>query len=60
MTELEKELQEKRHVLSELIKSRSEASCSSTHSTSQDVQRETEIEDVEDEIQAIEAKIKIS
>ena len=51
------ELQEKRRKLNELVKSRSKSNCSATFSSKADVQRETEIEDLEDEIKELE-KVK--
>ena len=60
MTEIEKELQEKKSKLAELIRSRSDANCASKYSSEQDVQRETEVEDLEDEIKALEKKIRVT
>jgi polyhydroxyalkanoate synthesis regulator phasin len=45
-------------VLQELIRARSKATCSSVVSTEIDVRRETEIEELEEQIQALEKKIK--
>ena len=58
MANLENELKQKRAKLQELIKSRSKAYCSTVQSTKDDVIRETEIEDLEDEIRALEEKMK--
>jgi polyhydroxyalkanoate synthesis regulator phasin len=52
------ELAEKKRVLQELIRARSKATCSSVVSTEIDVRRETEIEELEEQIQALEKKIK--
>jgi polyhydroxyalkanoate synthesis regulator phasin len=52
------ELAEKKRVLQELIRARSKATCSSVISTEIDVRRETEIEELEEQIQALEKKIK--
>jgi polyhydroxyalkanoate synthesis regulator phasin len=52
------ELAEMKRKLRELIRARSKATCSSVISTEIDVRRETEIEDLEEQIQEIEKKIK--
>ena len=58
MTNVKDELAEKRRKLQELIRARSKATCSSVVSTEIDVRRETEIEDLEEQIQELEKKIK--
>jgi polyhydroxyalkanoate synthesis regulator phasin len=50
------ELAEKKRKLQELIRARSKATCSTVVSTGIDVRRETEIEDLEEEIQELEKK----
>ncbi len=52
------ELTEKKRKLQELIRARSKATCSSVVSSEIDVRRETEIEELEEEIQELEKKIK--
>jgi polyhydroxyalkanoate synthesis regulator phasin len=52
------DLAEKKRKLQELIRARSKATCSSLVSTEIDVRRETEIEELEEQIQELEKKIK--
>ena len=52
------ELAEKKRKLQELIRARSQATCSSVVSSEIDVRRETKIEELEEEIQELEKKIK--
>lgn len=52
------ELLEMKRKLQELIRARSKATCSSVVSTEIDVRRETEIEDLEEQIQELEKKNK--
>ena len=52
------ELLEMKRKLQELIRARSKATCSTVVSTEIDVRRETEIEDLEEQIQQLEKKIK--
>ena len=52
------ELAEMKRKLQELIRARSKATCSSVISTEIDVRRETEIEELEERIQALEKKLK--
>ena len=52
------ELAEKKRKLQELIRARSKATCSSVVSSEIDVRRETEIEELEEEIQKLEKKTK--
>jgi polyhydroxyalkanoate synthesis regulator phasin len=52
------DLTEKKRKLQELIRARSQATCSSVVSSEIDVRRETEIEELEEEIQELEKKIK--
>jgi hypothetical protein len=58
MANVKDELAEKKRKLQELIRARSKATCSSVVSTEIDVRRETEIEDLEEQIQELEKKIK--
>jgi len=51
-------LEEKREQLRELIRSRSQANCSSKYSSEIDVRRESEIERLEEEIQELEKQQK--
>jgi hypothetical protein len=57
MSNLKKELAEKRQLLKQLIRSRSTASCASVVSKEADVRREMEISDLEEEIRKLEEKI---
>ncbi len=59
MKELKEQLEEKKSRLEMLIKSRSKANCSTVFSKETDVQRETEIEELEEEIQGLEQKIQV-
>ena len=52
------ELAEMKRKLQELIRARSKATCSSVVSTEIDVRRETEIEELEEQIQELEQKTK--
>jgi len=52
------ELAETKRKLQELIRARSKATCSSVVSSEIDVRRETKIEELEEEIQELEKKIK--
>ncbi len=52
------ELAESKRKLQELIRARSQATCSTVVSSEIDVRRETEIEELEEEIQELEKKIK--
>ncbi len=58
MEDLKVELETKKAKLRGLIEARSKANCSTRNSSAADVQRETEIEELEEEIQIIESKIK--
>ena len=53
------ELLEMKRKLQELIRARSKATCSSVVSTEIDVRRETEIEDLEEQIQELEKRNKV-
>jgi two-component system cell cycle response regulator DivK len=57
MRDIKEELAAKKERLKGLIKSRSKANCSSVVSSAMDVQRETEIEDLEEEIGELEKKV---
>lgn len=58
MKELKEELEEKKRRLERLLKSRSQAYCSTVLSNETDVQRETKIEELEEEIGRIEEQIR--
>ncbi len=55
---LKDRIAEKRRKLEELKRSRSQATCSSVVSSEIDVRRETEIEDLEEEIQSLERQLR--
>lgn len=57
MKTLELELKEKESRLAELMQARSRANCSSTYSSKAEVERETEIEELEEEIEALKKQI---
>ncbi len=52
------ELEQKKAQLQELIRSRPKANCSSKYSSEIDVRRESEIEELEEEIQTLESPMK--
>jgi|APSaa5957512622_1039677.scaffolds.fasta_scaffold344196_2 hypothetical protein len=54
MEQTKSELEKKKARLEELLVTRSEASCDTRHLSPADVQREQEIEDLEDEIAELE------
>ena len=58
MREVKSELEKKKAQLEELIRSRPKANCSSKYSSEIDVRRESEIEDLEEEIQTLESPLK--
>ena len=58
MANAKDELAEMKRKLQELIRARSKATCSTVVSTEIDVRRETEIEELEEQIQELEKKIK--
>lgn len=58
MSNARDELAELKRKLQELIRARSKATCSSVISTEIDVRRETEIEELEEQIQALQKKSK--
>ena len=58
MSRITTELEQKKVKLNELIKSRSKANCSAFYSSEADVRRESEIEDLEDEIRELEYEAK--
>jgi polyhydroxyalkanoate synthesis regulator phasin len=58
MTKVEEELKEKKRKLQELVHSRSKATCAGVYSSEIDVRRETEIEELEEDIRRLEKKIK--
>ncbi|MBN2441038.1 MAG: hypothetical protein JXJ04_06820 [Spirochaetales bacterium] len=57
MEDIINEIKKKKERLAELIKSRSKANCSATYSSEKEVDRETEIEELEEEIETLESKI---
>jgi predicted RNase H-like nuclease (RuvC/YqgF family) len=58
MVEIEEELKEKKRKLQELVHSRSKATCAGVYSSGIDVRRETEIEELEEDIRRLEKKLK--
>lgn len=56
MNKASEELKEKQRRLQELIRSRSQANCAGTFSNEIDVRRETEIEELEEQIKRLEKK----
>jgi polyhydroxyalkanoate synthesis regulator phasin len=58
MANAKDQLAEMKRKLQELIRARSKATCSTVVSTEIDVRRETEIEELEEQIQELEKKIK--
>lgn len=58
MEDLQAVLEEKKVRLQKLIKSRPKGYCSTVLSSEKDVQRESEIEDLEDEISSLEKKVR--
>ena len=58
MRDVKSELEQKKAQLQELIRSRPKANCSSKYSSEIDVRRESEIEDLEEEIQTLESPLK--
>jgi hypothetical protein len=60
MSELQNQLDARRRELQELIRSRSKATCSDVVSTEIDVRRETRIEELEEEIQELQKRLKSS
>ncbi len=58
MTEVEKDIKEKQARLEKLVKARSKAYCSTVLSSEADVLRENEIEELEEEIQALQQKLE--
>lgn len=59
MEDIQQDIDAKKKKLQALINARSAANCSTSHSSKEDVFRETEIEDLRDEITALEVKFKI-
>jgi hypothetical protein len=57
MSNLREQLEEKVLRLKTLVDARSKAYCSSINSSEEDVKRETEIEELEDDIQRIEKQL---
>jgi len=58
MSDLQGTLDSKKRELQELIRSRSKATCSDVVSTEIDVRRETRIEELEEEIQQLKARLE--
>jgi len=56
MKQVSEELKEKKRRLQELIRSRSKANCAGTFSNEIDVRRESEIEELEEQIKRLEKK----
>jgi hypothetical protein len=59
MEDLKKELEKKVLRLQELVKARSKAYCTAVNSSADEVKRETEIDELEQEIKKLEAKLGI-
>jgi hypothetical protein len=57
MEDLKKELENKILRLKELVSSRSKAYCTSVNSSADEVRRETEIDELEQEIKKLETKL---
>ncbi len=57
MRDAKSELEQKKAQLQELIRSRPKANCSSKFSSEIDVRRESEIENLEEEIQSLESQL---
>jgi hypothetical protein len=57
MSELAQQLEAKEQQLAQLKENQSKANCSSTYSSPADMRREMEIEELEDEIKALNKKI---
>ncbi|HUT65266.1 MAG TPA: hypothetical protein VMZ05_03845 [Spirochaetota bacterium] len=57
MEDLKDEIDRKKARLEALTQARSKADCSTSHSSKDDVLRETEIDDLLDEIKALEMKL---
>ena len=58
MGDVRAQLEAKTAKLQELIRSRSAANCSSKYSSEIDVRRESEIEELEDQIQTLEVQLR--
>jgi hypothetical protein len=58
MGDVRAELEQKRTRLAGLKESRSKANCSTKYSSAAQMQRELEIEELEDEIKTLEQKVK--
>ena len=58
MSDLQEQMAARKKELRELVRSRSKASCATVVSTEIDVRRETRIEELEEEIQALRKKLK--
>ena len=57
MSDIEK-IEEKKRILQELVNSKSKANCASSHSSGVDVNREMQIEELEEDIQVLEQKVR--
>jgi hypothetical protein len=57
MEDLKKELEKKVNRLQELVQARSKAYCTSVNSSADEVKRETEIDELEQEIKKLETKL---
>jgi len=60
MSDMQEKLNSRKKELQELIRSRSKATCSDVVSTEIDVRREMRIEELEDEIKELQAKLRPS
>jgi len=58
MVDLRKDLEERKGRLAALRLNKSKANCSTTNSSAADMQREMQIEELEDEIRKLEMKLK--
>jgi 3'-phosphoadenosine 5'-phosphosulfate sulfotransferase len=58
MSDIQSQLGARRKELRELVRSRSKASCSDVVSTEIDVRREMRIEELEDEIKELQARLR--
>jgi HAMP domain-containing protein len=58
MEKIEEELKEKKRKLQELLAARSGATCAGVYSSEIDVRRETEIEELEEDIRRLEGQLK--
>ena len=57
MENLKEKIKDRKEKLRTLLESKSKANCDTRHLSAADIQREEEIEDLEDEIAALEKKL---